>query len=204
MTPKVPPGRAGRLWLRRRLATLRRGLTVLDRKRRILRLERDRLADVAARTGADWEAACREADAWLLRASLLAGHRAIRLAAGGPLAEARVEWVDSMGTSRPGRAVLRPPEPEAPPPLPGTAALVPARDACLAALRAAVEHAAAAEAARILTEEEAMTGRRIRALRDLLLPRLEAELAAVELALDELERSDDARVRRALPPRDRA
>ncbi|MEV0970811.1 V-type ATP synthase subunit D [Microtetraspora glauca] len=204
MTLKVPPGRAGRLWLRHRLAALRRGLAVLDRKRRILRRERDRLTRLAARTGEEWESACREADTWLLRASLLGGRRAIRLAGGGPLAEVRVEWIDAMGTSYPGRSAFRPPAPVASPPPMVTAALVPARAACLAALRAGVEHAVAAEAARIVTEEEAMTGRRIRALRDLLLPRLEEALAVVELALDEMERSDGARVRRALAakPRD--
>ncbi|MCC5574813.1 V-type ATPase, D subunit [Microtetraspora sp. AC03309] len=204
MTLKVPPGRAGRLWLRHRLAALRRGLAVLDRKRRILRRERDRLTRLAARTGEEWEAACREADTWLLRVSLLGGRRAIRLAGGGPLAEVRVEWIDAMGTSYPGRSAFLPPSPVASPPPMVTAALVPAGAACLAALRAGVEHAVAAEAARIVTEEEAMTGRRIRALRDLLLPRLEEALAVVELALDEMERSDGARVRRALAaePRD--
>ncbi|WP_169806660.1 V-type ATP synthase subunit D [Microtetraspora malaysiensis] len=201
MTVKVPPGRAGRLWLRHRLAALRHGLAVLDRKRRVLRRERDRLVRLAARTGAEWEAACREADTRLLRASLLGGRRAIRLAGGGPLAEVRVEWIDAMGTSYPGRSAFGPPAPVASPPLAVTAALVPAREACLAALRAGVEHAVAAEAARIVTAEEAMTGRRIRALRDVLLPRLEEALAAVELALDEMERADGARVRRALARR---
>ncbi|WP_169947054.1 V-type ATP synthase subunit D [Microbispora sp. H11081] len=198
----VPPGRAGRLWLRRRLAVLRRGLAVLDRKLRILRRERERLALHAARTGREWEAACRDADTWSLRAALLGGRRAVRLAAGGGLAEVSVDRVDAMGTSYPGRASFRAPEEDDPAaPLPLTAALGPARDACRDALRAAVEHAAAKEAERIVAAEEEATGRRIRALRDHVLPRLEAALTEVELALDEMERADGARVRRAIGSR---
>lgn len=47
----VPPGRAGRLWLRRRLAAAERAVELLERKLRILRAEQDRLALLAQRTG---------------------------------------------------------------------------------------------------------------------------------------------------------
>ncbi|WP_327048754.1 V-type ATP synthase subunit D [Microbispora sp. NBC_01189] len=205
MRIRVPPGRAGRLWLRHRLAVLRHGLAVLDRKLRILRRERDRLAREAARTGREWEEACRAADAWASRAALLGGRRAIRLACDGRLAEVRVDWTDAMGTRYPRRALFRPPdEPGPSAPLPLTAALVPAREACRAALRAAVDHAVAAAAARVVAAEEEATGRRIRALRDHVLPRLEAALAEVELSLDEAERADGARVRRAAAAREAA
>ncbi|MEU8279637.1 V-type ATP synthase subunit D [Microbispora bryophytorum] len=202
MRLRVPPGRAGRLWLRRRRDVLQHGLAVLDRKLRILRQERDRLALHATRTGREWEAACRTADDWSLRAALLGGRRAIRLADDGRLGEVRVDWIDAMGTSYPGRAFFQAPEePDPSTSLPLTAALVPARDACRTALRAAVEHAAAKEAERIVSAEEEATSRRIRALRDHILPRIEAALTEVELSLDEMERADGARVRRAIASR---
>ncbi|XVQ90013.1 V-type ATP synthase subunit D [Microbispora siamensis] len=203
MRLRVPPGRAGRLWLRRRLDVLQHGLAVLDRKLRILRQERDRLALHVTRTGREWEAAYRTADDWSLRAALLGGRRAIRLADDGRLAEVRVDWIDAMGTSYPGRTFFQAPEePDPSTPLPLTAALVPTRDACRTALRAAVEHAAAKEAERIVSAEEEATSRRIRALRDHILPRIEAALTEVELSLDEMERADGARVRRAIASRE--
>ncbi|GLX03928.1 V-type ATP synthase subunit D [Microbispora sp. NBRC 16548] len=206
MTLRVPPGRAGRLWLRHRLAVLRRGLAVLERKLLILRRERERLTLLVERTGAEWEAACRAADVWSLRASLLGGRRAFRLAGCGPLAqegaearvEVRIEWADAAGTSYPGRAVVVWPAQDGSAAIPLTAALGPAVDACRTALAAAVAHAAAGEAERIVRAAETETGRRIRALRDHVLPRMEAALAAVELALDDMERADGARVRRAV------
>src|SRR6266566_9507160 len=84
---RVPPGRAGRLWLRGRLQVAERGLDLLDRKLRILRREHERLALLAQRTGEAWEHACREAETWLLRAALLSGQRALRLSAASPAAK---------------------------------------------------------------------------------------------------------------------
>ncbi|MFF5211093.1 V-type ATP synthase subunit D [Streptosporangium sp. NPDC000396] len=198
MTLRVPPGRAGRMWLRHRLTAVRRGLGLLDRKLRILRQEQERLTLLMARTGEEWESACRAADTWLLRATLLGGQRAVRLAADNRLTQIRVDWTDAMGTSYPGRSTCLLPELDGSAPLLVTAALVPAREAYRAALRAGLEHAVVKEAARIVTTEAATTSRRIRALRDRLLPRLEGALATVELSLDEMERSDGARVRRAI------
>ncbi|MEV7011398.1 V-type ATP synthase subunit D [Streptosporangium sp. NPDC051022] len=198
MTSRVPPGRAGRMRLLRRLAAARRGLVLLDRKLRILRREQERLALLTSRTGEEWKSTCRAADTWLLRVTMLGGRRAVRLAVDGRLTDVRVDWVDAMGTSYPDRFTCRPPRPDGSAPLPVTSALVPAREAYLAALRAALKHAVASEAARIVAAEAAMTGRRVRSLRDHLLPRLEEALAAVALSLDEMERSDGARVRRAI------
>ncbi|MFD8530008.1 V-type ATP synthase subunit D [Streptosporangium canum] len=195
---RVPPGRAGRMWLRHRLTAVRHGLSLLDRKLRILRQEEERLTLLAARTGEAWESACRAADTWLLRATSAGGQRAVRLATDGRLAEIRLDWIDAMGTSYPGRLTCLLPEPDGSTPLPVTTALVPARAAYRVALRAGAEHAAAEEAVRIMAAEAATTGRRIRALRDRLLPSLEKALASVELSLDEMERSDGARVRRAI------
>ncbi|MFI7643958.1 V-type ATP synthase subunit D [Nonomuraea sp. NPDC049400] len=69
------------------------------------------------------------------------------------------------------------------------------------ALRAGLEHAIAAEAARIVAAEAASTNRRIRALKDRLLPLLEEALTAIELSLDEMERADIDRVRRIIGSR---
>ena len=48
--PVVPPGRAGRLWLQRRLETARRGAGLLDRKLRILQAQLDQARESAAQT----------------------------------------------------------------------------------------------------------------------------------------------------------
>ncbi|MFI9847012.1 V-type ATP synthase subunit D [Nonomuraea sp. NPDC051941] len=196
MRLRIPPGRAGRMWLRRRLTAVRHGLDVLDRKLRILRREQDRLAKNAARTQAEWSDACRAADEWLLRVTRLGGQRAVRLAAAARLAEVQVHWADAVGTSYPARVSCMLPDLDAAVPLPITTALVPARHAYRAALLAGLEHAIAAEGARIMTAETASTNRRIRALKDRLLPLLEELLAAVELSLDEMERADTDRARR--------
>jgi V/A-type H+-transporting ATPase subunit D len=192
----VPPGRAGRLWLRGRLQVAERGLDLLDRKLRILRREHERLALLAQRTGEAWEHACREAETWLLRAALLSGQRALRLSAASPAAKVTIAWRDTMGLRYPAEATCDLAT-EASPPLPGTAALAPAMAAHRAALAAAVQHAAATAALEIVADEIAATSQRLRAIQDRWIPRLQATLAEVELALDESEQADAARLRRA-------
>jgi V/A-type H+/Na+-transporting ATPase subunit D len=193
---RAPTGRAGRLWLRGRLGIAQRGVDLLDRKLRILRREQDRLALLVQRTGEDWALACRDAETWLLRAALLGGQRALRLAADGPPADITVAWRDTMGIRYPVEATCSTPE-DASPPLAGTAALTGAAAAHRAALAAAVRHAAAAAAARTVDAEVSATRQRLRAIEDRWIPRLRAALAAVELALDELEHADGVRLRRA-------
>ncbi|MFB9839410.1 V-type ATP synthase subunit D, partial [Actinoallomurus acaciae] len=73
---RVPPGRAGRLWLHRRLIIAQRGVDLLQRKLRILVRDHHRLASEAERTGRDWAAACADADERGLRACLADGRRA--------------------------------------------------------------------------------------------------------------------------------
>jgi V/A-type H+-transporting ATPase subunit D len=193
---RVPPGRAGRLWLRDRLQIAQRGLELLDRKLRILRREQERLSLLGQRTGGGWERAHREAETWLLRAALLGGQRGLRLSSGGPPAEVAIAWRDTMGIRYPAEATCDIAE-EPSPPLPGTAALGPAAAAHRAALRAAVQHAAVAAATRTVADEIAATSQRLRAIEDRWIPRLRATLAEVELALDESEQADAARLRRA-------
>lgn len=199
---RVPPGRAGRLWLRGRLQVAERGLDLLDRKLRILRSEHDRLALLAQRTGHDWELACRQAETWLLRAALLGGQRALRLAADGPPATVTVAWRDTMGIRYPAEATCEPTVEAAEPAL-GGLALHQARAAHREALAAGVRHAAATAALATLAEEIATTSQRLRAIQDRWIPRLRTALAEVELALDESEQSDAARLRRATTPHTR-
>lgn len=189
----VPPGRAGRLWLQRRLRVAERGAELMDRKLRILRGELDRRRDAAARAAADWDRCSADAERWLLRASLLGGERAIRLAADGRLAEVTISYGTVMGVRHPSGTSCVIPEP-------GTwdgPVLAAARQAHRAALRAAVRHAAAEEALRLVEAETLATQYRLRAIRDRWIPRLEQALAEVTLAIEEQEIADAARLRLA-------
>jgi V/A-type H+/Na+-transporting ATPase subunit D len=189
----VPPGRAGRLWLLRRLETARRGADLLDRKLRILQGELSRLAESAAQSAAEWDRAQAGADRWLLRAGLLDGQRAIRLSADGSFAQVTISYASIMGTRfLAGAACIIPPAAAWDGPV-----LAAARQAHRAALTAAVRHAAASEALRVMEAEALATRYRLRAVKDRWIPRLEQALAEVSLAIEEQERADAARLRLA-------
>ncbi len=192
----VPPGRAGRLWLTRRLQVARRGADLLDRKLRILQAELGRFREAEARTAAEWDRCCADAERWLLRASMLGGERAIRLATDGQPATVTIPYTVTMG-------VRRPASPACAIPAPATwdgPALTRTRRAHAAALEAAVQHAAAAEALRVIEAEALATRYRLRAIEDRWIPRLEQALAEVTLALEEQELADAARLRLAVSP----
>jgi V/A-type H+/Na+-transporting ATPase subunit D len=192
----VPPGRAGRLWLTRRLQLARRGADLLDRKLRILQAELIRFREADTRTAAEWDRCCADAERWLLRARLLGGERAIRLGAGGQLATVTIPYAVTMG-------VRHPADPACLSPVGLTwdgPALAQARQAHAAALAAAVQYAAAAEALRVLEAEALATRYRLRAIEDRWIPRLEQALAEVTLALEEQELADAARLRLAVRP----
>ncbi|MFC5821749.1 V-type ATP synthase subunit D [Nonomuraea harbinensis] len=191
MKIRAPAGRMGRLWLRRRLATARRGIDLLDRRLRILLRERERLRLASDRTARAWAAAQAEAETWTLRAATLAGEQAL---APGPPAEITVEWAEVMGVAFPGRVCCRFPDPEG---FAASAAVPVARHACRAALEAATRHAAAREALRLVAEETATTTTRIRALRERWVPALQEALAQLELGLDETERAAAVQAARA-------
>ena len=198
---RVPPGRAGRLQLRRRLATAHRARELLDRKLRILRREQERLDLLVERTKHEWESACRAADAATLHAALLGGERAMRLATPVEQAAVTIGWTSSMGIRYPTAVVYYAPA-ESSRPL-GTAALYDARAAGRRALDAAVHHAATQAALQIVGEEVAATRRRLRAIENRSIPQLQQSLAQLELALDEQEQADAARLRRAAGASDR-
>lgn len=111
MTPvdrlrRVPPGRAGQIWLQHRLAVAERGAELLDEKLRILHGEAQRLALLTERTGAAWSAAHREAETWLLRAAVLVGERGLRLAAPPASTQVTLTWTHAMGATYPAEATL--------------------------------------------------------------------------------------------------
>ncbi len=199
LTARVPPGRAGRMWLRRRLATAERGRDQLDRKLRILVPERQRLRIRADRRREEWHAASAEAQTWLLRASLLGGQDAIRGAAPPDLVDITVRWTSSMGLAYPDDVTLVSSGRDLPT-LPGNAAIAPAATAFRAALLAGARAAAADEAVRRLEAEIAVTRRRMRALDKRWLPWLRDALAALELSLEQAEQEDSVRLRRNLQP----
>jgi V/A-type H+/Na+-transporting ATPase subunit D len=192
----VPPGRAGRLWLVRRLQVARRGADLLNRKLLILTGELGRLREAAARTGADWDRCCADAEQWLLRAGMLGGQRAVRLAADGQAADVTISYRLAMGVRYPVSAECL---------IPASATwegsvLTGTRQAHCAALAAAVRHAAAAEAVRVMEAEVLATRYRLRAVRDRWIPRLEQALTETTLAIEEQELADAARLRLAIGP----
>ena len=190
----MPPGRAGRLWLTRRLQVARRGADLLDRKLRILQAELGGRREAAAQTAEEWDRCCAEAERWLLRASMLGGERAVRLAADGQAADVTIAYPSPWASGTPPA-----PPASSPPPPPGTGRRLPrTRQAHAAALTAAVRHAAAAEALRVVEAEALATRYRLRAIRDRWIPRLEQALAEVTLALEEQELADAARLRLAV------
>lgn len=193
----IPPGRAGRNWLRRRLATAERGREQLDRKLRILFPEEQRLRILATRARADWESACARADAWLLRAALLGGQDAIRCASRFEPVGVEVQWATTMGLTYPSEAHVTAATEIAVLPA-GNSAVAPATTAFHAALVAGVRTAAAEEAVRRIEAEIAVTRRRLRALDRRWLPRLQDELIRLELTLEQSEQEDGLRLRRAV------
>ncbi|MEU8123872.1 V-type ATP synthase subunit D [Spirillospora sp. NPDC049024] len=188
-----PRGRAGRLWLRQRIAAAEAALDLLERKLAILRDEQAGLHRLAEGTGAEWERRCREADRLLARAALLGGRRVLPLATTGEPADLTVEHTSLMGVAYPRR--IRFEAPVGPAPSPSGVALAPARRACRAALEAACAHAAATAAAAAVDAEAAATRQRIRAVERRRLPRLRSALEQIEVALEEREREDGARLR---------
>lgn len=191
---RIPPGRAGRLWLDRRLAAAHRAADLLDRKLRILQAELADLQGAAESTGRDWLELAGAADRALLIAAVLGGQRAIRLAMSPGNAGVELTFAVTMGITHPvGASYVSPPGPE-----PWTGQTVEqARRAHRAALAAAVRHAAASRAVAMVAAESTATRHRLRAVKDRLIPVLEQARVQVVLAIDELERSDAARLRRA-------
>ena len=195
-TIRVPPGRAGRLWLRARLDVAERGVSLLEQKVRILGDERRRLRALTEDTGRDWERACLKARTWTLRATLLGGQRSIQHATPDNPATVTVTWTTTMGIRYPDGADYSPPHPDGPVVV-DSSAIVYAQTANHAALGAAARHAAALAAVRVIDREFHATRLRAMALRRHWVPGLRAALAKIELDLEEQERAEGIRLKSA-------
>ena len=196
MPLRLPPGRAGRLWLLHRIDTGRRGDEVLDQKRQALVREELRLRAESEAAEAEWVWAAAEARRWLQRAALLGGERGLALArfyAGEP-AEVELAWRNTLGVFHPAEARLAP-RTTAKAATVGTVALEPAAAAHRRALEAAVRFAAARSSHRRVAAELALTARRLRTIERRWLPEHERALAELEIRLDEEEREESGRIR---------
>lgn len=192
--PRHPPGRSGRLWLQRRLATARRGAGLLDLKVLLLRREEERFAALAQHTGAVWEECCAEADRWLLRATAVGGQRGLRPDGRGAAA-VDITWASVMGVRYPDSATCQVPSEPSGRPVSATAAAPLAAAAYQDALAAGVAHAVAHAAAQVVAAEVVTTRGRLRAIEDRWVPELETALHTLDGTLDELERAEGVRLR---------
>lgn len=201
MTRLAPPGRSGRLILRRRLVTSERAGDLLSQKEEALRRERERLSGQVVRTRTVWEHSCAEMDVAVARVRLLGGATELRAMTVARADEATVtcRWQTAMGVEYPGDVTV---EPGPVPRSVSTAAFGPATLACRTALAAGAEHAAAVLAVERIDHELAETRRRRRAVVDRLVPQLTRELHQVEIDLDEAEREEALRTRLAVARRD--
>jgi V/A-type H+-transporting ATPase subunit D len=190
----APPGRAGRTWLRRRLATATRSRDQLDRTLHVIDVERHRLLALEERYRADWERACSEGATWLARAAALVGRDGIRTATPAPCLTAEVGWTTTAGTPHPLTvAVTRATAPE--PTSHASTALAPAAAAYEHAVTAGAALAGVQAALRRLDQEAAATRRRLRGLDKRWIPQLEESLRVLEAGLEQVEHEDRARLR---------
>ncbi|MFJ3336244.1 V-type ATP synthase subunit D [Streptomyces sp. NPDC086766] len=193
--PRQPPGRAGRLRLRRRLDAAQRGADLLERKLRLL-LDRLRALEDTARAAEErWRALTAEAEEWLLKGVVIAGEGAVAEAAPAATGTLDVRWAALMGVRHPDGSHWTPPARDPGEALARTTALVHAETAYRDAVGAGAEYAVARTAAALLTEEATRTRQRVRALRRHWIPRLTAELAAADQALEQAEHEESVRRR---------
>jgi V/A-type H+-transporting ATPase subunit D len=196
MRLRPPPGRAGRIWLLRRLEVAERGHDVLDQKRSALLRQLERLEGELVDARRDWERDATEAEVWWQRAAVLAGERPLELARASvrEAAELEVEWRNALGVVYPADAEVRPPEGDLFP-AGGSSALAYAAAAHRHALEAAARLAAVQTAHRRTESELRATTQRLRAIERRWVPEHELALRGLELALDESDREDAVRVR---------
>ena len=195
MRIRRPPGRAGRVWLVRRLAVANRGRDVLEQKRIALARELERIDELLAEARREWDERSRTAEAWWQRAAVLAGERPLELARAAvhDRAEVTVTWRNALGVVYPAEAAVS--VPPGGPVAGGSAALALAAAAHRRALEAAAELGAASLARERTERELRLTTQRLRALERRWIPEHERELRELQLSLDENDREDAARSR---------
>jgi V/A-type H+-transporting ATPase subunit D len=189
---RIPPGRAGRLWLRDRLEAARNATDLLDHKRRELEEELRRVERITRQRETEWRDAYAKAERWLARVDATGASRSLRLAdtLQTGRAEVDLEWRSVMGVRYPTDFRLRLPTNPAVSALDGGAALAFALVAFREATEAAVAHATAETALSRIREDITRTIRRLRALELRIVPAHESALGALELSLDEKDRED--------------
>lgn len=185
------------MWLVRRLQTARRGAELLDRKRQALLREQARIRREAEDARGAWEQAAADATLWSTRAAMLDGAERLQLLARHVEGRAslRLSWSNVMGARLPSAQQVLLPDPPPLSALGGSSAAVGLARACVAATRAAARCAAAERAEAELSAELRRASRRLRALQQRLIPQHEQALARLDIALDESQREQAARVR---------
>jgi V/A-type H+-transporting ATPase subunit D len=194
---RVPPGRAGQVWLRRRLATAQHGIDILSRKQRLLSDERDRRQPEAAVARAAWIEACSEAERWCSR-SLRVGHRnqvALVSAQVEAPATMTVDWRNVMAVAIPGKATCEFPDFSRASASGGSSATDRAVVALADAVSKAAEHASIQRALTNIDAELLQTRRRLRLLERRRVPQLEEALRASRERFAQSEREDILRLR---------
>jgi V/A-type H+-transporting ATPase subunit D len=203
---RVPPGRAGRLWLLRRLEVARRGTEVLEQKRQTLMRERLRTASALAAAAAVWDEHGRAAAEWSARALALAGARRLRLAAqnGAGTTRAHVVWRNALGTVVPDTIRVEFAAEKTALAAGGGAGVALCAEAHRSAVVAAAALAAAHAADEAVAAELVATTRRLRAIERRWIPDHESALRQLEITLAEHELEDAVRSRFALERQRRA
>ena len=197
MALRIPPGRAGRIWLVRRLDVARRGAELLDRKRQVLLRELAQVRTEAADAERAWHDAAAQVALWSARAAILDGPGRLELLARHAQQPASLElsWTNLMGARLPSVERIDLPDPPPLSALGGSSATVLLARACADATRAAVRYVALQRAEAELSAELRRAARRLRALQNRWIPQHEAALASLDLALDESQREQSARAR---------
>lgn len=194
---RVPPGRAGQVWIRRRLETARRGIDILSRKQRLLAVERERREPQAAATRAAWIDACAGAELWCARALRIGHHHQIAMVAAhvGAPATITVDWHNVMAVSIPESARCEFPDLVLASASGGSSATDRAVDALADAVEKAAAHATVQRALANIDAELLQTRRRLRLLERRRVPQLERALRASRERLEQSEREDTLRLR---------
>jgi V/A-type H+-transporting ATPase subunit D len=128
---------------------------------------------------------------------MIAGSRDLRLSAPIQPASVDIAWKTVMGVRYPAEVECALPPLDADDRSPGSVALIAARTALVDAVEAAAAYAAAVTARRVIDAEIEDTRRRLRAITDRLVPRLDAALTRLTQRLDETEREESFRRLRA-------
>jgi V/A-type H+-transporting ATPase subunit D len=196
-TPRVPPGRAGRLRLRRRLAAAERGADLLERKLRALLGEQRARHCAAEDSTRVWSDAAADADQWLVRALAASGQGGLRRCVPAGVAGVAITEKDSMGVRYPSQASCELPEAGY---AAESAALICAQAAYARAARAAVQAAVDQAAVRVVDAAVTATRRQVRILRRHWIPELHAVLARLEFALEQSDFEDGVRRRHRYAP----